>query len=58
MTENRASKRWLRWLPETAILVVWTTSIFGLVWSASTERANVLSQVHAQSLQMIDHEGR
>ncbi|MCC7409176.1 MAG: hypothetical protein IT442_14060, partial [Phycisphaeraceae bacterium] len=26
--------------------------------SASTERANVLSQVHAQSLQMIDHEGR
>ena len=58
MSDSTSKFRWFKWLPEAAILVVWTTSIFGLVWGLSSERADVLSRLNANTVQTADHEAR
>lgn len=58
MTHSTGPFRWTRWLPEIAIVVVWTSSFLGMVWGFSAERADVLSRIHAGTLQAADHEAR
>jgi len=58
MSDSTSTFRWFKWLPEAAILVVWTTSIFGLVWGLAAERADVRHELREQRATVTDHEAR
>ena len=57
MTSPRSQRFW-SWGPGVAVLVTWSLTVIGAVWTASSDRAEVRHDLRVQQGAVTDHEAR